>query len=142
MKWVYLLISMLCFGAVVATGQDDGVVTSFAVLENNNFVNNTIDFGFKLCEGVIGDLVWNDLNGDGIQNDGDNTGIAGAVVYLYDTKTGDQISDPVTTDINGTYKFEGLCAGNYTVKVKPPSANYNPTTSNVGDDDAVDSDGT
>ena len=87
------------------------------------------------CVGTIGDFVWEDTNGDGIQNDGD-TGINGVLVKI----TGTDFSDPprdiffdpadeesiemsiVTsnhpeTNKPGYYIFEDLCAGNYIVTV-------------------------
>jgi uncharacterized repeat protein (TIGR01451 family)/LPXTG-motif cell wall-anchored protein len=63
--------------------------------------------------GAIGDLVWNDLNENGIK-DGDEKGIAGVTVRL--TKPDGTTMD-LTTDSNGFYTFADLPAGEYTVTV-------------------------
>lgn len=72
----------------------------------------------------IGDRIWSDNNGDGVQDDGEN-GIANVTVDLYwDVDGNGQIdggSDPVlatqTTDDDGRYDFPDLIFGNYIVKV-------------------------
>ena len=94
-------------------------------LSADNLTDMTIDFGyFSPCNGKIGDYVWFDKDRDGVQ-DADETGIDNATVTLDDginpnksatTFTGGPLNAP------GYYVFEGLCAGSYTVKVKPDSA--------------------
>ena len=141
MRGVYLLVAaaLLCLGAGIVSAQVGGVdfVSAPAVLHNNSHVNNTIDFGFIVCRGAIGNFVWEDLNADGIQDLGEQ-GIEGATVYLLDSSGVEILT---TTDINGTYWFEGLCMGDYTVRVIPPSEDYKPTKANVGTDDTIDNDG-
>jgi len=95
--------------------------------------------------GVIGDFVWEDANANGIQDDGEDSGISGVEVYLFDEYgylRGMDITD------NGSYRFEGLPSGNYYVYVNMSSlpdlddgARWWPTEPNVGDNDSVDSDG-
>ena len=65
------------------------------------------------CNGSIGDFVWNDKNGDGVQDAGE-AGIAGVGVWLY---RGNDI-DKEKTNSRGEYEFDDLCAGHYTVVVK------------------------
>ncbi len=74
-------------------------------------------------EGSIGDTVWIDLNGDGVQGPGE-PGIAGVGLVLYDAGpdglcgTADDIAKANTvTDANGKYSFSGLAAGTYCVDV-------------------------
>jgi hypothetical protein len=68
---------------------------------------------------ALGDFVWNDTNGDGIQNDGVHLGIAGVVVNLERDGT---ILQTTTTDQNGHYEFVGLAPGlTYQVQVVAPS---------------------
>src|SRR5207247_308275 len=81
--------------------------------------DQTIDFGYYQTVS-IGDFVWNDLNADGIQNDG-NTGINGVVVDLLD---GSSNLITTTTTINnpvggapGYYQFSNLTPGTYKVQV-------------------------
>ena len=101
----------------------------------------TIDFGYNApCTGTIGDLVWNDLNGDGIQDPGE-PGIAGVKVYLKDAQN--TLIATSITDTDGVYHFEGLCAGDYRVEVDPNTlpTGFEPSPSQVGGDPNVDSNG-
>ncbi len=79
---------------------------------------NSADFGFQQQDASIGDFVWNDLNGDGVQ-DGGETGISGVTVFL-DLNTngsydGGEPSD--VTDANGAYDLTNLPTGTYSVQV-------------------------
>lgn len=71
------------------------------------------------CTGSIGDFVWRDLNGNGIQDAGE-PGINGVSVRLKDS-TGAVVATSTTTTGpaggDGYYQFAGLCAGSYTVEV-------------------------
>ena len=95
---------------------------SFVNLPFDNSSDLTIDFGFY-CTGSIGNLVWTDLNANGIQ-DGGEPGIPNTLVELKDS-TGTVI-DSMNTDGNGLYTFGGLCAGDYTVLVATPGG-YTPS---------------
>lgn len=66
------------------------------------------------CTGSIGDYVWFDYNGNGIQDD-DEQGISGVAVTL----TGAGVTQNETTASSGMYLFNELCAGDYTVTVDP-----------------------
>ena len=76
-----------------------------------------------LPTGSIGDFVWRDLNGNGSQDGGDETGIAGVEVRLTPpagVDLGNGAGNPVTnvTDRNGYYLFPQLPdSGDYTVTV-------------------------
>ncbi|MEO1624982.1 MAG: SdrD B-like domain-containing protein, partial [Bacteroidota bacterium] len=59
----------------------------------------------------IGDFVWEDTDGDGIQ-DGGEPGVQGVTVILYDADTGNPV-DTVVTDASGQYTFEDVPSGNY-----------------------------
>jgi len=85
----------------------------------------------------IGDTVFSDLDGDGIQDAGE-PGIGGITVTL--TNLNDMSTIMTITDANGNYLFDGLDAGNYKVTFELPndSTVFSPT--NVGADDAIDSD--
>ena len=61
--------------------------------------------------GRIGDTVFRDWNGNGVQDPGEE-GIAGVTIAL----SGDA-TQTATTDANGNYLFTGLVAGNYVVTV-------------------------
>ena len=95
---------------------------------NNDYgkVNVSVDVTLNL-----GDYVWEDLNGNGIQEAGE-PGIANVTVnlsYYNNTYIG-----TTTTNATGYYLFSDLHAGNYTLQfVAPP--NYSFTQQNVGADD-------
>jgi protocatechuate 3,4-dioxygenase beta subunit len=103
----------------------------------------TLDVGFWLASVTVGDLVWFDLNNDGIQ-DPDESGIEGVTLTIARVD-GDPVIDllgrPVTTtitDADGRYRFDLLPPGAYQVTVTPP-AGYGPTLAEVGEDRSVDS---
>jgi hypothetical protein len=88
--------------------------------------------------GSIGDRVWNDLNGDGVQ-DGGEAGIAGIDVFadLNNNGVWDSGEPKDTTDSNGDYLIAGLPAGTYTVRVDPADV----AVVNVGYGPSYDLDG-
>ncbi|MCS6975785.1 MAG: matrixin family metalloprotease [Gemmatales bacterium] len=80
---------------------------------------DTADFGWVSANGAIGDRVFNDLNGDGIQQAGE-IGIAGVRVFLDLNNNGtfDSGTDVERiTNAFGFYQFTGLLAGTYRVIV-------------------------
>ncbi|MEZ5022932.1 MAG: SdrD B-like domain-containing protein [Chitinophagales bacterium] len=98
----------------------------------------SIDAGY-IPTGSIGDLVFQDLNGDGIQ-DGGESGVEGVVVYLIDNVTGDTLATD-TTDANGEYLFEGVQPGEYIVAFDPNTIGDTEfSTANQGVNDELDSD--
>jgi hypothetical protein len=96
---------------------------------NNNVISNqNINFGYvSPCNGVIGYFVWNDLNGNGIQDPGE-PGIPNVTVSLFDSEQ--HLLNATTTNPNGDFQFTGLCAGTYIVQVTPP-AGFSPTIVNA-----------
>ncbi|HND55410.1 MAG TPA: SdrD B-like domain-containing protein, partial [Pirellulaceae bacterium] len=89
--------------------------------------NTTYDFGFMTLLGAIGDRVWLDENGDGLQNAGE-MGIPYQLVTLTGDTDGNGTQDTRTTytDVNGAYLFVDLVPGPYNVTVTPTSG-LNPT---------------
>jgi uncharacterized repeat protein (TIGR01451 family) len=89
-----------------------------------------VDFGFALPNGSIGDRVFNDANGNGVQDPGE-PGISGAVVTLTPI---DRPPQTTTTDANGNYTFGNLPDGTYTVAVTqlPPGFTPPPTVAPPG----------
>ena len=92
------------------------------VLYDDFSPNLTVDFGFlSECTGSIGDFVWQDLNLNGLQDDGDS-GIDGVQVLLSGTDAyGRTISASTSTmtsgGMKGYYQFESLCTGIYRITV-------------------------
>ena len=108
-------------------------------INNNNGDEDDNDAAEILVTGEIGDFVWKDLNGDGIQDPGE-PGIEGVTVRLFDCD-GNFIRE-LTTDANGYYLFDLLLPGGYQVQFDisdlPPGCAF--TLPNAGGDDAADSD--
>ncbi len=124
-------------------GSDSNCSPAPVNLPDDNFSNQTIDFGFVTpCTGTIGDYVWLDKNYNSLQ-DADETGIDGVTITLL--KPSDSSFKATTTtgvDPNGIYhgyyEFSGLCKGGYTVVSDPP-AGLNPVplcsdNQTIGDD--------
>ncbi len=122
-------------GATDANDSDPvaGIVTGITLTSGQT--NNTIDAGFYQ-PGSIGNFVWNDTNGNGIQDAGE-AGIAGVTVNLLNA-AGTVIAT-TTTDANGNYNFPNVVPGTYSVTFTTP-AGYSPTGSNLGGNDNTDSD--
>ncbi len=78
-----------------------------------------VDFGYQYAPppGAIGDRVWNDANGDGVQDAGE-AGVAGVPVALY-AADGSLLAN-VTTDAGGYYGFQSVPSGTYTVLIVAP----------------------
>lgn len=75
--------------------------------------------------GSIGDLVWNDLNGDGFYTP-DEPGIEGIEVFLFqDNGSGFTIEATTITGADGKYEFAGLAAGIYRVRPDRETAPLN-----------------
>ncbi len=95
----------------------------------------------------IGDLVWHDLNGNGIK-EGHEAGIAGATVSLVGGGA-DRLINGVgdtttitTTDSTGKYSFANLTPGTqYRVTFSTPSGYDAATARKVGTNTTLDSDG-
>ncbi len=79
-----------------------------------------VDAGLYL-PASIGDFVWEDMNGDGLQDDGES-GIQGVKVALNGT---DGLGNPVSlmtwTNAVGAYLFEDLVPGSYTLTFTAPA---------------------
>ncbi len=83
-----------------------------------------IDFSYQPV-GVVGDLVWLDLDGNGIQNN-DEPGLAEVIVSIdpptgVNLGAGDGIAISTTTDLDGFYSFASLPDATYTLSVAAPS---------------------
>jgi hypothetical protein len=91
---------------------------------------DTADFGYNWAPpadtdngtgtGAIGDRLWIDADGDGVQ-DANEAGLGGIAVVLYGDPDGNGVYntllDSTTTDAAGGYIFDGIAAGAYVVEV-------------------------
>jgi len=137
------------FSQNLAPGQSFSVTVPFVATAVNNLVTNTAtvqgaqdEYGQTLptryasstiaCKAPasIGDYVWNDANGNGLQDEGTGYGINGVTVRLY-KDDGDSTFEPGGDDVliatqatatDGAYDFTMLHAGTYWVDVDETSA--------------------
>jgi hypothetical protein len=117
-----------------------GVTTGYRLVAGEK--NMSVDAGYYSTQpaanvGALGDKVWNDLDGDGIQ-DANEPGVAGVTVTLYNS-AGTAIAT-TTTDVNGNYLFPNLTPGNYSVGFSNLPAGFGFTAQDRGGNDVVDSD--
>ncbi|WP_456446518.1 GEVED domain-containing protein [Thiolapillus sp.] len=111
---------------------------------------NKVGTDLGACTGAsLGDFVWIDTNGDGIQNDGP-TGLNNVQMFLYgpgmdgvpgtfdDVQLGTTLTSMGPGGQSGWYSFPGLSAGDYYVCMDAP-ATYSITGPNLGGDPALDS---
>jgi protocatechuate 3,4-dioxygenase beta subunit len=98
----------------------------------------TVDAGYYELAS-IGNFVWEDLDGDGVQDAGE-PGVPNVPVTLTGTDgQGNDVTLTTTTDGNGEYLFDDLVPGEYKLTFGAV-AGYEFTASNIGGDDALDSD--
>ena len=80
---------------------------------------------------LLGNQVWLDTNGNGIQDPGEE-GVGGVCVNLYDASG--NLIQKTSADSNGYYGFDVQSGEDYTIEfVKPDGMEF--TQPNVGDDD-------
>jgi len=87
---------------------------------------------------TLGDHIWVDTNGNGVQ-DGGEPGKAGVQVKLFTDCAGNTLVGTKTSNVNGDYSFTGLAAGEYYLRVYPPTG-YTFTAMDAILDDDYDSD--
>ncbi|WP_137657312.1 SdrD B-like domain-containing protein [Listeria newyorkensis] len=94
----------------------DGNSSYFSVADGQTVTG--FHFGFTPQVGKIASYVWNDKNGNGLQDPGE-AGIANVNIILFDI-FGAQIAT-TTTDANGNYQLDSIAPGQYYEKVQTPS---------------------
>lgn len=90
----------------------------------------SVDMGILPPAGsaALGDLVWFDLNNDGLQTAGE-PGVQGVMVTLYNGAGNAEAN--TTTDVNGNYHFVGLAPGIYNVGFENLPVGYDFATYNA-----------
>jgi len=103
--------------------------------------NHDLDFGFgKNVVVSIGSIVWNDVNKNGLQDQGE-AGIKGATVtLLHEDGTPVNGVDSQPTDSNGRYYFGDLPEDTYRVKVVPPAEYVKSPIQNTTDEGEAEHD--
>jgi len=97
---------------------------------------------------IIGNFVWEDINGNGVQDAGER-GINGVIANLYHDTNGNGTAEPgsgddlvtyTITNSGGQYQFSNFAFGDYYVVFSDLPSGYNITHTDIGDDN-LDSDG-
>ncbi|MCA9391999.1 DUF11 domain-containing protein [candidate division WWE3 bacterium] len=114
-------------------------IFAFFLFFNTTFVSATDSFVRPIPTGetTLGDLVWNDANHNGIQDQGE-TGISGVLVTL----TNDLLERPslhTTTSKDGYYVFNSVPNGTYYLSFELPNG-YAFTEKDQSKNDCIDSD--
>ncbi len=75
-----------------------------------------VDFGSQILPGTIQGILYNDLNGNGIQDEGE-TGLQGRTVFIDSNNNGilDQGETATTTSESGNYLLDNVTPGTYSV---------------------------
>jgi hypothetical protein len=112
---------------------DTGLTAQLTLASGDH--NTDLDAGLIVVQGKLGDRVWEDKNGNGVQDAGEQ-GVDGAVVTL---KAADgHVVSTVTTHDGGQYSFT-VDPGTYSVSVAAPDG-YVFTGAGKGGNGALDSD--
>lgn len=90
----------------------NGRVTAGLPVTSVARTNFSGDLGLQPLSSYLGDYVWNDLNGDGIQ-DANEPGLPGVTVTIYNT-AGQALGSTVTNS-TGQYYFFNVPVGSYTL---------------------------
>jgi Tol biopolymer transport system component/protocatechuate 3,4-dioxygenase beta subunit len=117
---VTVLATTLPPGFVQTTDPDNTLdsQTTFTINPGTNRVD--VDFGYRrVAPTYIGDYVWYDVDGDGVQDGGIETGIPGVTVRLFNITSGNYVGLPQVTNASGGYAFVGFPPGNYRVEIDP-----------------------
>ncbi|HSC53703.1 MAG TPA: SdrD B-like domain-containing protein [Phnomibacter sp.] len=90
----------------------NGRVTVALSISTAARANMSGDLGLVPLTSYVGDFVWNDVDGDGLQEPGEE-GLAGVTVTIYNTN-GDPLGSTVTNSM-GQYYFFNVTPGSYTL---------------------------
>ena len=115
--------------------EPDGIATTICTTLESGETDLTWDAGL-FRPAALGDFVWEDLNKNGIQDDGE-PGVPDVTVNLY--TCADVFVATQQTDADGKYLFDNLMPGSYYVEFILPTG-YTFTLRDQGADDAKDSD--
>ncbi|MCM8640114.1 SdrD B-like domain-containing protein [Accumulibacter sp.] len=135
--WSYTAQHTVTQAEIDSNGGGDGYLDNTAFADSDQTPPDSDSAAVPIVQtGSIGDLVWEDLNFNGLRDAGE-PGIAGVTVKLRDSSGVVVASD--TTNGNGFYLFDRVGPGNYQVEVLAPTGFFF-TRPDQGGDDGVDSD--
>jgi SdrD B-like domain len=106
---------------IIPTAADLSQAGEYMLVEkftNGCTVTNMLTLTVKRCQS-LGDLVWKDVNNDGLNNNGE-LGISNVPVKLFDALAPTVPIASSTTDANGKYLFRDLNPGSYIVEIDAP----------------------
>ena len=119
----------------------NGAGTSSLIAIDSGDTNTSTDIGLLATPGSVGDFLWVDNNGNGIQDNGE-PGMNDVVVKLYDENV-NLINETITGNDDdgepGYYTFENITAGDYFIAFELPEG-YLPTAAFRGGNSSSDSD--
>ncbi|MFZ5818275.1 MAG: sortase [Chloroflexota bacterium] len=132
-------------GSSEPTGETDALPNPDAGEAQDDQSNRTVDFGFYRQQ--VGNLVFVDLNGDGLYTGGADNLMPNAVVQLFTGDgateiqvgpdgilgTSDDAPGGMLTDASGAYQFSGLPQGQYVIRATPTGGNSTVDTGNPSD---------
>ncbi|OPZ10393.1 MAG: Serine-aspartate repeat-containing protein D precursor [Alphaproteobacteria bacterium ADurb.BinA280] len=122
---------------VFASGDEAGFTAAFT-LASNVISITSIDIGMMLPQQAnLGNLVWEDLDRDGIQDAGES-GILGATLQLWNSGMS-QLFASTTSNSVGVYTLLTPEPGDYRVRIIPPTG-YALAPKDQGGSDLLDSD--
>ena len=119
---------------------DNGLGTTSTLQLSSGSEITHLDVGLILTPSTIGDRLWNDENGNGIQDDGE-PGINGVTVELYNIEN-QKVGETVTAQVNGEdgiYLFEEIYPTEYYIRFVLGDE-FVVTPSDLGGVDSKDSD--
>jgi hypothetical protein len=131
-------------GKFDSDGLPDG---STSVFDITTSYSQSFDFDFGFCTAAgcnpgvlyaIGDIVFNDTNGNGTKDSGE-IGTSGITVELLNSSSLAVLAGPITTSSLGAYKFDNLAAGTYKIRFSSLPSGSTWTTQTVGTDQGIDS---
>lgn len=111
------------------------ISTANGSLTSGNFVDN-VELYINITGAKIGDVVWYDYNGDGIQQDNEDPA-PGVKVELLDMDG--VVKKSTTTNNIGSYLFEDVLPGEHQVKFTLPDDCFIFSKSNQGDNTEINS---